>query len=60
MGKQFALEISEKYEPLIGKETMTIPLLDKMIECMEAGNATTITDFPLKYYKSQMFAIPLQ
>lgn len=51
MGKQFALEISEKYEPLVGKETMTIPLLDKMIECMEAGNAATITE-ALSYAKA--------
>lgn len=52
MGKQFALEISEKYEPLIGKETMTIPLLDKMIECMEAGNGTTVAE-ALAYAKTQ-------
>lgn len=44
MGKQFALEISAKYEPFIGKEIMSIPLLDKMITVMETGNVSTIAE----------------
>lgn len=44
MAKQFAVEISAKYEAFVGKEILSLPVLDKMIECMESGQANTISE----------------
>lgn len=42
--KEFSLEISKKYEAFVGKEIMTVSQIDKLIELMESGTASKISE----------------
>lgn len=44
MSKEFSLEISKKYEAFIGKESLSITLINELIQIMETGQAATIAE----------------
>ncbi len=51
--KDFKLEISMKYEAYVGKEYMTIPMIDSLIDIINTGDALTIAD-AIKFYEKQI------
>lgn len=49
--KEFAIEISQKYEGFVGKEILDISYVDELIRIMEADEGITIAE-AVKMYKS--------
>ena len=50
--KSTSLEISKKYESYIGKENLSVGMIDSLIEIINGGDAINIAD-ALVFYKSQ-------
>lgn len=42
--KQYSLEISSKYESFVGKENMSIDRINRLIELVESGEVTKVSD----------------
>lgn len=51
--KALTLKLASEYEPFIGKDLMVIDRIDSLINIMEAGNATTISE-ALQFNKQNM------
>ena len=47
---ELTVKISKNYESYLGKEVLSVNVIDSMIEIMNNGNAETIAD-ALDYYK---------
>ena len=42
--KEISLMLSKQYETYLGKEVLTVAMLDRLIAHMESGEATTIKE----------------
>lgn len=51
--KDFKLEISQKYEAFVGKEYMTIPMIDMLTDIINTGDALNIGD-AIKFHERQI------
>jgi len=51
--KTLSIDISSKYETYIGKENLSVPALDSLLEIMENGNARNIGE-AIAYYKQNL------
>ncbi|MCR5330636.1 MAG: hypothetical protein K6E62_05560 [Lachnospiraceae bacterium] len=51
--KTTSLEISRKYEAYVGKENLSISMIDSLIEIINGGDAVNIADALVFYRKSQ-------
>ncbi len=55
--KDISMEISGKYEPYIGKENMSVPMLDTLIDIINNGDAGNISEAIAYYKKSTIGAL---
>lgn len=51
--KALELEISNRYEAYLGKDNMTVPMLDNLIEIISSGEATDISGALARYKELQ-------
>lgn len=55
MTKALTLKLASEYEPFIGKDLMSIERLDSLINIIQAGSATTISE-AISFYRQSMNA----
>lgn len=51
--KTLSLEITKKYEAYVGKENLTVPMIDALTEIINDGEATNIGE-AISYYKKEL------
>ena len=51
--KEFSLEITNRYETYLGKDTLTKTTIDRLIEIMQEQKATSITE-ALSIYRAEL------
>lgn len=51
--KSLTLDISDRYESYVGKENLSVAMIDSLIDIINGGDALTIAD-AMAYYKKQL------
>jgi len=55
--KLLTIKVASEYEPLIGKDLMTLDRLDALINIIQAGSADTISE-AITFYKQGLNSNP--
>ena len=51
--KSLSLDISSKYETYLGKENLSVPMLDSLTDIIDKGNAKNVAE-AIAYYKNNL------
>ena len=51
--KSLSLDISSKYETYLGKENLSVPMLDSLLDIIDKGNAKNVAE-AITYYKNNL------
>ena len=51
--KTLSVDISSKYETYLGKENLSVPMLDSLLDIIDKGNAKNVAE-AITYYKNNL------